>query len=140
MTAVDLDMNNMHRQYGVHDAVDKLSDDKLKALARFRLDFLKEELREGYKAFEEGDPEEYVDAMIDIVVVAVGTLNLFGVDFHKAWREVLKANLSKEVGVKASRPNPLGLPDLIKPEGWVGPTHEGNHGTLTNAFGVRDDG
>ena len=134
MTTVDLDMNNMHRHYGVHDAVDKLSDAKLKALARFRLDFLKEELREAYNALEAGDPEEYVDAMIDLVVVAVGTLNLFGVDFHKAWHEVLKANLSKEVGVKPTRPNPLGLPDLIKPEGWVAPSHEGNHGSLTDAL------
>jgi len=42
--------------------------------------------------------------------------------------------MNKQVGIKASRPNPLGLPDLIKPEGWVGPDHTGNHGLLTKAF------
>ena len=48
---------------------------------------------------------------------------LLGIDAHKAWHEVHKANMSKEVGVKESRPNPLGLPDLIKPEGWKAPSH-----------------
>ena len=46
--------------------------------------------------------------------------------------DIIKANLSKEVGVKESRPNPLGLPDLIKPEGWEAPSHEGNHGKLND--------
>jgi len=40
--------------------------------------------------------------------------------------------MSKEPGVKESRPNPLGLPDLIKPEGWEGPNHEDNHAYLTD--------
>jgi hypothetical protein len=31
--------------------------------------------------------------------------------------------MQKRSGVKAERPNPLGLPDLMKPEGWVGPDH-----------------
>jgi hypothetical protein len=36
--------------------------------------------------------------------------------------------------VKESRPNPLGLPDLIKPAGWTAPSHEGNHGIIANSF------
>ena len=40
--------------------------------------------------------------------------------------------MMKEVGVKPSRPNPLGLPDLIKPEDWEAPNHEGNYGDLPN--------
>jgi hypothetical protein len=34
--------------------------------------------------------------------------------------------------VRESRPNPLGLPDLIKPEGWEAPSHEGNHGKFND--------
>ena len=75
-----------------------------------------------------------VDALIDLCVVAIGTLDAYGVDANMAWDEVLDANLNKEVGVKESRPNPLGLPDLIKPMGWVGPDHTGNHGALTEIF------
>jgi predicted HAD superfamily Cof-like phosphohydrolase len=83
-------------------------------------------------ALTHNDSEEIVDGLIDLCVVAIGTLDAFGIDAHKAWDEVLKANLSKEVGVKESRPNPLGLPDLIKPEGWEAPSHEGNHGKLND--------
>jgi len=67
--------------------------------------------------------------------VAIGTLDGFNIDSHRAWDEVLKANMNKTPGVKASRPNPLGLPDLIKPEGWVGPEHSGNYGLLEKIFG-----
>jgi len=57
-----------------------------------------------------------------------------GVDANAAWDQVYKANMSKEVGIKEGRPNPLGLPDLVKPEGWKGPSHEGNHGNITDSF------
>ena len=39
--------------------------------------------------------------------------------------------MRKNVGVKSTRPNPLGLPDLIKPVGWEAPSHEDNHGLLS---------
>ena len=94
----------------------------------FRLQFLNEELQETETAFANRDAEEIVDGLIDLCVVAIGTLDAFGVDADKAWNQVLKANLSKEVGIKPERPNPLGLPDLIKPEGWQAPNHEDNHG------------
>ncbi len=98
----------------------------------FRLQFLNEELRETEAAFTNRDAEEIVDGLIDLCVVAIGTLDAFGVDANKAWNEVLKANLSKEVGIKPERPNPLGLPDLVKPEGWQAPNHENNHGKFPN--------
>ena len=36
--------------------------------------------------------------------------------------------MAKEVGIKKERPNPYGLPDLIKPDDWEPPCHEDNHG------------
>lgn len=42
--------------------------------------------------------------------------------------------MNKKVGVKESRPNPLGLPDLIKPEGWTAPSHADNEGKLKEIF------
>ena len=128
------DINEMHTKFGVRDAVKNFDSVMLRTFLRFRLDFLHEELGETEKAAETGKPldaEEVVDGLIDLCVVAIGTLDALGVDPHKAWNEVHKANMTKEVGVKESRPNPLGLPDLIKPEGWVGPDHSGNHGDLT---------
>lgn len=128
------DMRYMHDKYGVHAAIAKLSKDQLKTFLEFRLNFLQEELDEGRKALATENAEEIVDSMIDLIVVALGTLDLFDVDCAKAWREVLTANLNKEVGIKPGRPNPLGLPDLVKPEGWVAPSHAGNHGILTSLF------
>jgi len=125
------DIKDMHHKYGVHEWV-KNNPEKLEQLLHFRVSFLKEEFDETFKAVGEKDAEEIVDGLIDLCVVAIGTLDLMGVDAHEAWHAVNKANMAKEVGVKESRPNPLGLPDLVKPEGWVAPSHAGNHGLLNN--------
>jgi len=124
------DIEDMHAKYGFHKAVERLSPEDKKKFLNFRLSFLKEELAEMEKAMQEDNKEEIVDALIDLCVVAIGTLDLFNVNAYAAWDEVFEANMNKNPGVKASRPNPLGLPDLIKPEGWVAPSHKNNTGTL----------
>jgi predicted HAD superfamily Cof-like phosphohydrolase len=101
---------------------------------KFRLSMCKEELDETMDAIEAKDPEEIVDGLIDMCVFAIGTLDVFGVDANMAWNKVYEANTAKSVGVKEGRPNPFGLPDLIKPEGWTAPSHEGNHGDLKKAL------
>lgn len=128
------DINDMHAKFGVHKWVgQKVAEgdiESLRKFMKFRIDFLKEELTETEKAFgnaEEVDAEEIVDGLIDLCVVAIGTLDAFGVDAYKAWDAVHSANMAKEPGVKPSRPNPLGLPDLIKPSDWQPPSHYGNH-------------
>ena len=127
------DIWKMHKHYGVHPVVDKMDPETLKKFLEFRINFLQEELDE-LKANKD-NPEEIVDALIDLCVVAIGTLDGFAVDSHKAWDAVLEANMNKTTGVKATRPNPLGLPDLIKPEGWTAPSHEGNHGLFKKMVG-----
>jgi hypothetical protein len=122
------DIADMHTKYGVNEAVRKFTSEKLKNFLYFRIDFLNEELDELKNNVR--NPEEVVDACIDLIVVALGTLDAFDVDIYKAWDEVLRANMEKDVGVKPTRPNPLGLPDLIKPDGWTPPDHTGNHGLL----------
>jgi predicted HAD superfamily Cof-like phosphohydrolase len=132
--SVSADMNRMHAYYEADEAVLELNNDKLKSFLDFRFNFLQEELNEGRDAIAEGNAEEIVDSLIDLVVVAVGTLDLYGVDFDRAWNEVLVANMNKRVGVKEDRPNEFGFPDLIKPEGWIAPSHAGNHGLIGKAF------
>jgi|TARA_B100001063_G_C16510034_1_gene426308 hypothetical protein len=126
------DINEMQAKYGVHDWIENADKDKLRHYLQFRVDFLKEELDETESALVDMDSEEIVDGLIDLCVVAIGTLDAFGVDPYKAWDEVLKANMNKRVGVKEGRPNPLGLPDLMKPADWKAPSHEGNYGKLHN--------
>ena len=134
MSSLIEDINQMHSKYGVHkwvlNKIEEKDYDSLKKFLDFRLAFIKEELDETNKATTDNNPEEIVDGLIDILVVAIGTLDAFGVDINTAWKEVHTANMAKEVGIKETRPNPLGLPDLIKPNGWQGPNHKGNVGVL----------
>jgi predicted HAD superfamily Cof-like phosphohydrolase len=125
------DINCMHDKYGVRPAVQNFSQEKLEEFLEFRINFLQEELNEMKFA---DNADDIVDALIDLCVVAIGTLDAYQVDAYTAWNRVLEANMQKEVGIKASRPNPLGLPDLIKPEGWVAPTHADNVGLLAKVF------
>jgi len=125
------DIFNMHTHYDLHKVVRNMDSEKLRKFLEFRIKFLQEELDEMRNAT---NAEDVVDALIDLCVVAIGTLDSFKIDSHLAWNNVLEANMNKKVGIKASRPNPLGLPDLIKPEGWIAPSHEGNHGLLNKVF------
>jgi predicted HAD superfamily Cof-like phosphohydrolase len=137
------DIADMHQKYGVNPVIRNFDKDKLEAFLKFRIDFLQEELDEMRNAVANRQAsaldtanasDDVVDALIDLCVVAIGTLDAFDVNAYEAWDRVHKANMNKEVGVKASRPNPLGLPDLIKPEGWVAPTHKDNLGLVTKAL------
>jgi predicted HAD superfamily Cof-like phosphohydrolase len=131
---VALDMETMHSYYEVYDALQTLDKPKLLEFLKFRFRFLQEELDEGQHAIEQGNAEEVVDSLIDLVVVAVGTLDLFGIDFNHAWYEVWRANMNKEVGIKEGRENPFGLPDLVKDSNWIPPSHAGNHGLIGKIF------
>ena len=130
------DITMMHSKFGVRDWFEANKDNKelMDKYLKFRLAMCKEELDETLDAIEAKDPEEIVDGLIDMCVFAIGTLDVFGVDPNEAWDRVYQANIAKSPGVKEGRPNPFGLPDLIKPEGWEAPSHEGNHGSLSNAL------
>lgn len=128
------DIQDMHTKFGVREATSKLSPNLLAEYLDFRIRFLQEELDETKHAAATGDAEEIVDGLIDLCVVAIGTLDAYGINAEEAWNKVFIANMAKEVGVKASRPNPYGLPDLVKPEGWQPPSHAGNHGILPKAL------
>lgn len=125
------DIAQMHEKFGVNEKVNQFDNEKLIEFARFRIKFLEEELTELRTA---KSAEDVVDALVDLCVVAIGTLDSFGVDPYKAWNRVHNANMKKEVGVKESRPNPLGLPDLIKPKGWRAPSHKNNVGLFETLF------
>ena len=137
------DMATMHHKFGVNPVARNFDKEKARAFLEFRIRFLQEELDEMKKAMEDFDAgnidavsaaDDTVDALIDLCVVAIGTLDAYDVNSYTAWDRVYEKNMEKEVGIKASRPNPLGLPDLIKPEGWTAPSHADNIGTLKKVF------
>ena len=128
------DIQDMHTKFGVNRVVSTLSNAQLKDYLKFRLDMVQEEVKETLDAFEAKDAQEVVDGLIDAIVFAIGTLDAFNVDAYEAWARVHEANMAKEPGIKPERPNKYGFPDLIKPEGWVAPTHEDNVGLIARAF------
>ncbi len=128
------DVAELHQKFRVEgvgerlfDLVRAMPEGRRREFLGFRMRFLREELTELETA---ETAEDFVDALVDLCVVAIGTMDAFGVDADKAWLEVHCANAAKEPGVKPGRPNPLGLPDLLKPEGWRSPDHSGNIGLL----------
>lgn len=121
------DIKDFIEKYGFKDQdinISKLS---------FRVSLLEEELYETQSALVNHDKEEFVDGLVDLVVVALGTLEMLDVDIEKAWSEVHKANMSKVVGIKPGREISGGF-DLKKPDGWVGPSHKENVGRLEKIF------
>ena len=131
------DIAMMHHKFGVREWFEANKDNKdlMAKYLRFRLKMCMEEMNETIDAaIFDRNPEEVVDGLIDLCVFAIGTLDVFGVDANKAWDVIYEANMAKSPGVKPGRPNPFGLPDLIKPSGWTPPSHEGNHGDLDKAL------
>lgn len=125
------DLRAMHDKFGF--SKQEITKQQMKA----RMDFIQEELNEGYEALDSNHADDFVDANIDIIVVAIGNLDQAGVNGWVAWDEVHSANMAKQIGINSKRPEMK--QDLIKPEGWKKPNHSRNIGRLTEIF-LRDTG
>lgn len=132
------DIKKMQEKFGHKQWVEDNKDNKelLRKLLNFRIcKMMDEEMNElRSAAFVDDDPEEIVDALIDLMVFSVSILDLFGVDGQKEWDAVYAANMQKEPGVKPGRPNKFGMPDMLKPEGWVAPVNDNNTGLLKKIY------
>ena len=124
------DIMRMHNKYKVGEWLENADHYQKTELMKLRMRMLAEEFNETLQAYLQGDAEELIDGLIDLCVISIGTLDIAGVSAQDAWEEVLQANLSKEVGIKSGRPNPLGLPDLVKPQDWKSPNHSNNYGNI----------
>lgn len=87
---------------------------------KHRANFIEEELTEFRIAIEMQDMADMADALIDIVVVTIGTAVMMGLPWGEMWEEVQRANMSKQLG----RTHRGVDNDLIKPDGWIPPQHE----------------
>lgn len=114
-------------------------------LLQFRLKFLREEIAEYEQHGDAGnfiidesqfalvardDAElvhhlnEMLDALCDLVYVALGTAHLQGFDFRAAWARVHKANMAKIIDDKATSAEHRMKLKLTKPPGWEEPDHK----------------
>jgi predicted HAD superfamily Cof-like phosphohydrolase len=87
-----------------------------------RITRLVDEVTETQTAHEEEDDEEYLDGLVDIVYIALGTAYRRGWDFSEAWARVHGANMQKIRG-EAKNSKYGSSYDIIKPEGWKSPSH-----------------
>jgi len=83
---------------------------------------LADEADEYAEAVEAEDDEETLDALVDIIYIALGTAYRRGWDFAEAWKRVHTANMEKQRGNSTNSKYGSGF-DIIKPQGWSGPDH-----------------
>ena len=102
----------MHKKFGLENTAgphDLEEDEK-----QFRATAMLEELDEYVAATTLVD--QY-DALLDLIVFAVGTLERHGFPLLAGFEKVMEANMAKENGEKRG-----GFKrDLVKPEGWTAP-------------------
>jgi len=85
-------VEEFHRKFG-HPVVDEFVPNH--SLQDLRIDLLKEELEEYIEADENCNEMEMIDALCDIVVVAIGAALALGLPFRLGFLEVHRSNMSK---------------------------------------------
>lgn len=131
------DIADFHEKFGLkYEGKPRLLET---GLHDFRSKFLLEELREyrrshalGKEAVDLIDPGECtvqlansLDALVDLVYVALGTAHLHGFDFEAAWDRVHEANMKKVRAQRAEDSKRGSLFDVVKPADWEPPDHSG---------------
>ena len=116
------DIDNFHKKYGF-EKNEKIDIPSNSELINFRTAFLMEELAEYTNAITKKDAAGALDALVDIVYIALGTAWLFNLPFEKAWNEVQKANMSK-IRAKDKTGKRGTKFDVVKPKDWKAPNIE----------------
>ena len=116
------DIDNFHKKYGF-EKNEKVDIPNNNELINFRTAFLMEELAEYTNAITKKDAAGALDALVDIVYIALGTAWLFNLPFEKAWNEVQKANMSK-IRAKDKTGKRGTKFDVVKPKDWKAPNIE----------------
>ena len=122
MTEILKDIDNFHKKYGF-EKNEKIDIPNNSELINFRTAFLMEELAEYTNAITKKDAAGALDALVDIVYIALGTAWLFNLPFEKAWNEVQKANMSK-IRAKDKTGKRGTKFDVVKPKDWKAPNIE----------------
>lgn len=113
------DVEEFHAKYGI--AYYGPPNEMSLLLQRTRIGHMLEELNEYTSSVMMDDLEGALDALVDLIYVALGTAHLHGFDFNEAWKRVHHANMQK---VRAACPedSKRGVDfDVVKPKGWEAP-------------------
>lgn len=107
-------VEKMHEKFGITSNQVAFSKEE----KEFRIAAMREEIDE---YIESETKEDELDAIVDLIVFALGTLERSGMisAFEEAFKRVMEANMKKELGANQKRGS-FQL-DLKKPEGWAAP-------------------
>ena len=128
------DIRKFHEKFGLayQGPPRELPED----LQGFRMVFMAEELCEyatdnptfhqliqsAFKDRSSDQPlEKQLDALVDLVYVALGTAYLHGFNFSEAWNRVHEANMAKVRVERIADSKRGSVYDVVKPEGWKAP-------------------
>ena len=117
-----LDIDRFHKKFGF-EKNNKVGIPDDAELVNFRTSFLMEELSEYTNAIVKKDTAGALDALVDIVYIALGTAWLFNLPFDKAWKEIQSDNM-KKVRAKDKTGKRGTKFDVIKPKGFREPNIE----------------
>lgn len=120
------DVADFHRKFGLeYQGPPRFLDPEL---TKFRLKFLKEELKEFEDAVTAGDMVKAFDALIDLNYVSHGTAYLMGLPWAAGWAAVQRANMRKvraaSLEDSAAKTGRGHASDVVKPPGWIAPDTE----------------
>ena len=113
------DIADFHTKFGLayNGKPQQLSEE----LSAFRIKFMQEELDEYVHSTVTNDLEGQLDALVDLVYVALGTAYMQGFNFKEAWRRVHEANMRKVRATSEEQSKRNSSSDVVKPAGWVAP-------------------
>lgn len=87
----------------------------------FKCDHLEEELVEFKEGWITSDLAAMLDALIDLIYVALGIAYIQGFPFEEGWKRVHEANMKKVRASSAEESKRGSQLDIAKPEGWEPP-------------------
>lgn len=116
-----MDILRFHKRFGIEG---KSYEKHAARDHNFRLGFLQEELEEYEKALDSDNKPEALDALVDLVYVAMGTAYMYNWNFAEAWDRVHAANMAKVRASSASDSKRNHENDIVKPPGWQAPNLE----------------
>ena len=110
---VDLydDVRDFHLRFG-HPAPDQLVGHAPDQLLEFRIALIQEECRELIHEIRQQRWAGVASEAVDLIYVVIGTLVALGIPLLPFWKDVHRANMTKQ---------PNGQKKPTKPAGWVGP-------------------
>lgn len=119
-----MDIEDFHQKFGLEQKEAKLTvhpEQLTHEEWQLRHTRLLEEIAECDEAFHDKKDHEYLDGLVDLVYIALGTAYRRGWDFAAAWNRVHDANMKKERGEEHTSKYGSSF-DIVKPKGWVAPT------------------